>query len=114
MGDKVKTTLLCPNQLRANGLVVDDVPKHLAPKDKLSCHAIYSPDDDFVIPSSMKGIFSCFETRTPTWDELETCRQVKFTNKFDWNPHSTDFQDQENKQLNIFTGNAIYLWNTEE
>ncbi len=50
MGDKVKSMLLCPNQLRANRLVVDDIPKHLAPKDRPSSHSIYSPDVDYVIP----------------------------------------------------------------
>jgi hypothetical protein len=28
-GDLQDPSLLCPNQLRANGLIVDDVPKHL-------------------------------------------------------------------------------------
>jgi hypothetical protein len=32
LGTDVDHTLLCPNQLRYNGLVVDDCPKHLAPK----------------------------------------------------------------------------------
>jgi hypothetical protein len=90
MGDKVKSTFLCPNQLRANGLVVDNIPKHLAPKDRPSSHSIYSPDDDYVIPLNMKGIFSGFETRTPTWEELDTCRHIKLTNDHAWNPHSTD------------------------
>ena len=62
LGNKLKTTLLCPNQLRAYGITVDDVPLHLAPKDKPSMHAIFSPDDDFLIPLSMKGIISCFHT----------------------------------------------------
>ena len=31
LGDSVDCTLLCPNQLRSNGVIVDDVPMHLAP-----------------------------------------------------------------------------------
>ena len=104
MGDKVKTTLLCPNQLRANGLIVEDIPKHLAPKDKPSQHAIYSPEDDFSIPLFMKGVFSCFETRTPTREEIETCRHIKLTNEFDWNPHSTAFQEQEDNVTEHYRG----------
>ncbi len=96
MGDRVKTTLLCPNQMRANGIIVEDVPMHLAPKDKPSLHSIYSQEDDFVIPLSLKGVFSCFATRTPTWDEIETCKHIKLTDEFNWDPHSEDFQDQEN------------------
>jgi len=30
-GDKLKHTLLNPNQMRANGVIVDDVPRHLSP-----------------------------------------------------------------------------------
>jgi hypothetical protein len=95
MGDKVKTTLLCSNQMRAQGIIVDDVPLHLAPKDKPSSHSIYFPEDDFVIPLSMKGIFSYFSTRTPTWEEIETCKHAKLTNEFNWDLHSEDFQEQE-------------------
>jgi hypothetical protein len=65
MGDKVKSMLLCPNQLRANRLVVDDIPKHLAPKDRPSSHSIYSPDVDYVIPLYMKGIFSGLKPECP-------------------------------------------------
>ncbi len=43
----------------------------------------------------MKGIFSCFSTRTPTWEEIKTCKHVKLTNEFKWEPHSEDFQEQE-------------------
>jgi hypothetical protein len=95
MGDKVKNTLLCPNQMRAYGIIVDDVPLHLAPRDKPSTHSIFSPKDEFTIPLIMKGIFSCFSTRTPTWEEIETCKHVKLTDEFNWDPHSGDFQEQE-------------------
>jgi len=95
MGDKVKNTLLCPNQMRAYGIIVDDVPLHLAPRDKPSTHSIFSPKDEFTIPLIMKGIFSCFFTRTPTWEEIETCKHVKLTDEFNWDPHSGDFQEQE-------------------
>ncbi len=33
MGDKMKSSLICPNQLRANGIIVDDILRHLAPPD---------------------------------------------------------------------------------
>jgi hypothetical protein len=34
-GDRMNHSLLCPNQIRANGLVVNDVPKQF---DDTSCH----------------------------------------------------------------------------
>jgi hypothetical protein len=60
MGDKMNNTLLCPNQLRANGIIVDDCPHHLAPVDHPSSHAIQSPDDDMIIPLLLRGVTSYF------------------------------------------------------
>jgi hypothetical protein len=95
MGDRIKTTLLCPNQLRAFGITVDDVPIHLAPKDRSSSHSIYSPDEDFSIPLTMNGVFSCFHSRTPTQEEIATCRHIKLTDEYSWNPSSDEFKEQE-------------------
>jgi hypothetical protein len=50
MGDKMKNTLLCPNQLRSNGIIVDECPKHLAPVENPSSHSIYSVQDELRIP----------------------------------------------------------------
>jgi hypothetical protein len=88
MGDKINNTLLCPNQMRAYGLNVDDTPVHLAPKDRPSTHSIYSPEESFDIPLYLKGVFSYFPSRTPISDELETCRRIHLTNEFKWNPHT--------------------------
>jgi len=72
MGDKVQHTLLCPNQMRAFGLHVEDIPMHLAPSSKPSAHTTYCPETDFNIPLPLEGVFSYFPSWTPTRDELET------------------------------------------
>jgi len=76
MGDKVQLTLLCPNQMRAFGVHVDDIPMHLAPDSKPSTHSVFCPDKNFNIPLQLKGVFSYFPSRTPTKDELETCKCI--------------------------------------
>jgi len=96
MGDKVQHTLLCPNQMRAFGLHVEDIPMHLAPSSKPSAHTTYCPETDFNIPLPLEGVFSYFPSWTPTRDELETCKRVYLTNEHEWDPHSCHFQDQEN------------------
>jgi hypothetical protein len=48
-GDKVHNTLSCPNQMRANGIHVVDIPMHLAPSSKPSTHSTHCPDDNFNI-----------------------------------------------------------------
>jgi hypothetical protein len=95
MQDIVDTTLLCPNQLRSHGLIVDDVPIHLSPHNQPSTHSIYIPDDDLRLPLTMVGVISALETHTPTQDELDTCRWYALTNDAYWNPHSTLFQENE-------------------
>jgi hypothetical protein len=65
-GDRVEVTLLCPNQMRANGLQVEDVPRQFDPK---SSHSIYVPDDKIRIPLTIEGVLSGFVCRKPTWEE---------------------------------------------
>ena len=64
-------SLAATNQMRSNGLVVDNCPKHLAPKDKPSGHCIYVPSHDLVIPLSLDGVILYMDIRLPTDDEIE-------------------------------------------
>jgi hypothetical protein len=109
MGDKVQNTLLCPNQMRAFGLHVDDIPMHLAPSTKPSTHSIHCPDENFNIPLHLKGIFSYFPSRTPTREEVETCKHIHLTNEHVWDPHSNTFQEQENNIADHNNDGAYYL-----
>lgn len=87
---------ICPNQLRANGIVIEVCPKHLASVDSPSSHSIYNREQDFCIPLLLKGVTSCFHTRTPTNFEIETCKWIVLSDKNHWDPHSDDFQEREN------------------
>ena len=60
-GDKVESSLLCPNQIRSNGVIVDDIPVHLS-HDNSSTHLITFPDDNITIPLKMNGCFSYIPT----------------------------------------------------
>jgi hypothetical protein len=106
LGQHMKNSLICPNQLRANGLTVDDCPKHLAPQNQPSTHSIYAPMEDLNIPLKLQGVTSFFTTRTPTVHEVETCRWVYLSNEHDWDPHSDSYQEQENnfEELANFQG----------
>ena len=67
-GDRVDVTLLNPNQLRANGVIVEDVPRQF---DSKSSHSIFHPTAKLRIPLSLDGISSGFVSRKPTWAEYE-------------------------------------------
>jgi hypothetical protein len=97
MGEDVVHTLLCPNQLRYNGVVVDECPKHLAPKNKPCTHAIHVPEQGVTIPLKMSGTMSVFETRTPSQEELESCMWVSLTGDEVWDPRSDHFSTEEEK-----------------
>jgi len=86
-GEDVEASLLCPNMLRANGLIVQDVPVHLS-HDGTSSHSI-------IIPLSLNGCFSSIPTRTPTMEEIETCRWLVLTNDAPWEPSTIPFSDYE-------------------
>ena len=55
-GNKIADTLLTPNQLRANRIKVDDVPKQFDPKLRHSIHSFPKPDEDVEIPHETEGI----------------------------------------------------------
>jgi hypothetical protein len=96
LGDLITYSLLCPNQLRQYGIIVDDVPRHLAPDPSKATHSIYIANNDVHIPLQMGGVISLFYTRRPTIPEIEDCLWLVLTSKLDWDPHFSDFQELEN------------------
>ncbi len=93
LGDKIENTLLCPNQMRCYG--IDVVPIHLAPTNKPSTHSIYATEDNFNIQLSLNDDISYFRTRTPTCQELDTCKWIILTDPNTWEPHSENFSYNE-------------------
>jgi hypothetical protein len=91
----ISYSLICPNQLRHNGVIVDDIPRHLSSDHDKATHSIYVPDENFRIPLEMRGVVLLFHTRQPTAEELETCRWLMFTSEAEWDPHSEDFMQNE-------------------
>jgi hypothetical protein len=95
LGDELEHTLICPNQARCNGVIVDDVPKHLS-HDGKSTHSLYFPVEQIQLPLRMRGCISYLPTRYPAKDELEECRWLTVTGDSIWDPYSTTFEEQEN------------------
>jgi hypothetical protein len=59
-------------------------------------HVIYIPENDVRIPLQMLGVISLFHTRRPSNRELETCQWLVITSDLDWDPHTTEFEDNKN------------------
>jgi len=88
-------SLLNPNQARTNGVIVEDCPKHLSHPDKPSSHSIYFPTEQVRIPLEMGGVISKFPTHVPTSIELVECQWLTLTADSIWDPHSSDFAENE-------------------
>jgi len=91
-GDRMNHSLLCPNQIRANGLVVNDVPKQF---DGTSLHAIMDPKSETKLPLLLSGVISYLETRKPTDEELEECMHIELTSPTPWEPYDEGFEKAE-------------------
>jgi Reverse transcriptase (RNA-dependent DNA polymerase) len=97
-GDKVSGSLLNPNQLRAHGIKVDDVPRQF---DRQSTHAIHAPEHKLVIPLHLRGVMSGFDSRKPTWDEYRDLPKVIMTSPQHWEPDSVSFAEEEDTASRI-------------
>ena len=65
MPDHIEHSLLNPNQIRANGVRVDDNPFDLN-----RALGIYDEDSGIMIPLTFRSAVVGLTTRTPTQDEL--------------------------------------------
>jgi hypothetical protein len=95
-GSRLKESLLCPNQMRAAGIRIEDVPVQF---DSDSSHSIII-DGRLQIPLEMHGVISHINTRLPTQEEIERYREgslqsVELTSDTPWEPYSEKFAQQE-------------------
>ena len=60
--------LLCPNQAREHGVVIDDVPRHL---DHTGNGTFSIIADDMTFPLQQSGPTAYINVRRPTNDELD-------------------------------------------
>ena len=75
-------SLLCTNQSRANGIIIDDIPPAF---DKLgkSTFSIYDPDKQIRLPLQNRGPIPHLNVRYPTNDDLERCEEIQLTSEFE-------------------------------
>jgi hypothetical protein len=95
----VQHNLLCPLQLRTNGITVNERPKLFTVDPTDQDHVIIvrsANEDELRIPLQLRGTTSCFPTRRPTAHEFDECRHVELTyDDPEWDPSTKTFQEQE-------------------
>ncbi len=80
-GDKLKNSLINPNQLRYAGLSVQDNPFHASEPLAIS-------HDDGTVPLTLDGTTIFFQTSTPTQVELDNSPHIPLTFDIEWDPHT--------------------------
>jgi hypothetical protein len=107
-GDQLSHVLLNQNQMRMNGLIVGDCPKHLS--RGRSTHSIYTENNELNIPLQLNGVISYFEVCKPTRNEIETCNHINLTSEhIEWEPYSPHFANQENMLANHNTNKIMAI-----
>ena len=89
-------------QMRAQGIVVNDVPlQHLPPEERhQQCHSLLHPETGLHIPLELNGIMSGFVVRLPTWEEIQDVEQqnvthVHMTSNEPWSPTHSQYSKIE-------------------
>ena len=104
-GDTLTFSLLCPNQLRDNGIHVDERHRSHASD---SIFGIYIPTAHLHIPFDLDGVIAGFHSRQPTDLELdELDDHIELTSDVEWIPHSfasslAEEESEENSELQEF------------
>ena len=87
-GERLKHSLLCPNQMRAYGVDVNDCPRQF---DKRSTHSIEVKEHGLSIPLELLGIASAFPTHKPSDEEVDGLPRITLTSAKDWHPSSNEY-----------------------
>jgi hypothetical protein len=100
--DKLEHHLLCPAQLRANQITVNDVPLLHTPAEHRTpaAHSIITraPHESLHIPLQLQGTTSYFNVRKPTFKEVQSSRDsihVHMTSDQEWDPYDKTIHHAE-------------------
>jgi hypothetical protein len=95
LGEHMQHSLMCPNQARSHGVIVEDVPRHLSPEENKSTHSITFTEENISIPLELNGYISRLSTRYPTMEEIENCQWLTLTSPTEWDPYDPMFSENE-------------------
>ena len=106
-------SLLCTNQARAHGVLIEDVPRAVDITNK-SRQALFIPDTDYELPIQMNGPVPFIPVRKPTDNDLEFCEIYDITSPEEWNPShifgdSHDFQHISAVDLELHKSSPDHL-----
>ena len=84
VGEDSDHCLLCPNQVRANGIKLDDRPTQFEPA---SSYSIHFPHLDLHLPFVSHGPTAFLPIRRPSEQEYDECDHLDLTDHEGWDPY---------------------------
>ena len=88
--DSMEHSILCTNQARYHGLVIDDVPP-IVDVTNSSTHSVYFPPQDVRLPLRMHGPVSHIHVRYPSDWDMDNCEHLHLTDADSlWDPSLFD------------------------
>ena len=95
--------LIPPFIMEEAGLEVDAKAKIHSKNLNVSNHSIFDPETTLRIPLNLRGIFSCFKSRSLTDDEIMNCKEYSTIyltpESSQWDPHSVHWAEAEEALL---------------
>ena len=86
-GERNKTSLLNPQQLRVHGVLVQDNPFHQDAPLGITVHHFETQEMQF-LPMQLRGSFAGFVTRSPTKYDCDTIKtRLELTADSPWDPN---------------------------
>lgn len=87
----IEQALLCPNQARSFGTIIDDIPPDLDHTGASSFSVQTTDPDETSFPLSRFGPTSYLPVRRPTQEELETLPVIDITEEEEWDPYKNTY-----------------------
>ena len=103
----MKNALLCPNQARENGIIINDVPIHLDHTNQ-STFSIIAGEDEMRLEQF--GPTAFIRLRRPTEIELESQSPIDITGEDEWIPYENKSLQHNFSSLRSFVSNEIDNW----
>ena len=102
--DSISNSLLCTNQVRANGVIVSDAPKAIDVTET-SKQSIIFPESNHHLPLYYRGPIPFIRVRKPTLQELDEYKHLELTSPEPWDPELIIPQEIDSLQIDDITGN---------
>ena len=84
LGDDMDDSLINPIQCEDNGVREDTRPKSFYPGEENAQSIVF--DDGTKIPIVYSGVLPYIPVRRPTPQEVQDCRRLSLTSRYDWDP----------------------------